>query len=90
VRGKEAVLFKAQCALGAFNAVMERIILPWKLKRQDPHYKSLRFVKVNVLLHSDELADVNSPLVSDAAKAKLIVEGMRRNVLAQQPLVEPA
>ena len=84
-------MVKAKFFLDLFNVVMEKHVLPWRVKkREGDRYRGLRFSTVHVVLHNEELEDLNNPLVSDLAKARIIAEGIRRNVVAQQPLVEPA
>ena len=81
-------MLKIGMALAVFNTVMEKFILPRKIKKEEgDRYQQLRFVTVNVVLHDEELDELNSSLISDAAKARIIAKGMRRNTAAQQALV---
>ena len=85
------MLVKMGWFLAVFNAAMEKVVIPWKIKKEEGEkYNNLRQVTVQVVLHDAELDELNSSFPSDEAKAKIIVKGMRRNAAAQQDLVETA
>jgi hypothetical protein len=82
---------KLALLLTGFNTLMECVVLPWKIKREEGgKYNDLQFSTIRTLQYADELKDLNSPFISDAAKAEAIVKGMRRWRTQQKPLVETA
>lgn len=66
------------------NEVMERILLPRKLRREEGEkYKYMVEATVPLILHPDEVRDLTSDLCSSKKKASLVLEGMRRNTAFQ-------
>lgn len=77
----QALTMKAGFILRGLNVFMERVVLPFKVRREEgPNYKErLHDVKLNAVLEKHEIEALNNPFLSDAEKAEIVVLGIRRN-----------